>query len=165
MLLLSAEAAFQPGGPFFGEFASEHLSQGFILDRPSLAYKGCGYAIFCTELSVGIIGIYRIGSYASYPHTHEFLLHADTVLQAYTFVEGLERDVFDEGYAVYLYVAHLRTELDGFAFPASYNGTYIMTVNVDDAVTDLPPRKHFLFLYKNLSDDGKPFTVILSIAK
>ena len=25
MLLLSAEASFKPGGPFFGEFTSEHL--------------------------------------------------------------------------------------------------------------------------------------------
>ena len=48
MLLLSAEAAFKPGGPFFGEFTSENLSQGFIPGRPSLAYKGCWYSIFCT---------------------------------------------------------------------------------------------------------------------
>ena len=68
MLLLSAEAAFKPGGPFFGEFTSENLSQGFIPGRPSLAYKGCGYSIFCTELSVGIIGIYGIGSHTSYPY-------------------------------------------------------------------------------------------------
>lgn len=165
MLLLSAEAAFKPGGPFFGEFTSENLSQGFILGRPSLAYKGCGYSIFCTELSVGIIGIYGIGSHASYPHIHELLLHADTVLQAYTFVESLERKMFDERYAVYLYVVDLRTELDGLCFLASYNGTYIMTVNADDAVPDLLPYKHFLFLYKNLSDDGKTFLVILGIAE
>ena len=165
MLLLSAEASFKPGGPFFGEFTSENLSQGFIPGRPSLAYKGCGYSIFCTELSVGIIGIYGIGSHASYPHIHELLLHADTVLQAYTFVESLEREVFDERYAVYLYVVDLRTELDGLCFLASYNGTYIMTVNADDAVPDLPPYKHFLFLYKNLSDDGKTFLVILGISE
>ena len=165
MLLLSAEASFKPGGPFFGEFTSENLSQGFIPGRPSLAYKGCGYSIFCTELSVGIIGIYGIGSHASYPHIHELLLHADTVLQAYTFVESLEREVFDERYAVYLYVVDLRTELDGLCFLASYNGTYIMTVNADDAVPDLLPYKHFLFLYKNLSDDGKTFLVILGISE
>ena len=36
-----------------------------------------------------------------------------------------------------------------------------MTVNADDAVTDLPPFKHFLFLYKNLSDDGSlPFSFL-----
>ena len=165
MLLLSAEASFKPGGPFFGEFTSENLSQGFIPGRPSLAYKGCGYSIFCTELSVGIIGIYGIGSHASYPHIHELLLHADAVLQAYTFVESLEREMFDERYAVYLYVVDLRTELDGLCFLASYNGTYIMTVNADDAVPDLLPYKHFLFLYKNLSDDGKTFLVILGISE
>ena len=101
----------------------------------------------------------------SYPHIHELLLHADAVLQAYTFVESLEREVFDERYAVYLYVVDLRTELDGLCFLASYNGTYIMTVNADDAVPDLLPYKHFLFLYKNLSDDGKTFLVILGIAE
>ena len=73
--------------------------------------------------------------------------------------------MFDERYAVYLYVVDLRTELDGLCFLASYNGTYIMTVNADDAVPDLLPYKHFLFLYKNLSDDGKPFLVILGIAE
>ena len=165
MLLLSDEAAFKPGGPFLGEFTSEDLSQGFIPGRPSLAYKGCGYSIFCTELSVGIIGIYGIGSHASYPHIHELLLHADAVLQAYTFVESLEREVFDERYSVYLYVVDLRAELDGLCFLASYNGTYIMAVNADDAVPDLLPYKHFLFLYKNLSDDGKTLLVILGIAQ
>ena len=78
MLLLSAEAAFKPDGSFFGEFPSKNLSQGFILGHPSLAYEGCGYSIFCVELSVGIIGIYGIGSHASYPHMHESLLHANT---------------------------------------------------------------------------------------
>ena len=112
MLFLSAETAFKPGCPFLGEFTSENLSQGFIPGRPSLTYKGCGYSIFCTELSVGIIGTYGIDSHASYPHIHELLLHADAVLKAYTFVESLELEVFDERYAVYLYVVDLRTELD-----------------------------------------------------
>ena len=57
MLLLSTEASFKPGGPFFWEFTSEHLSQGLILCCPSLAYERSGYPIFCTELSVGIIGV------------------------------------------------------------------------------------------------------------
>ena len=71
--------------------------------------------------------------------------------------------MFDERYSVYLYVACLRTELDRLCFLTSYDRAYIMTVNADDAVTDLPPFKHFLFLYKNLSDDGKTLLVILSI--
>ena len=146
MLLLSAEASFKPGGPFFGEFTSEHLSQRLIFCRPSLAHKGFGYSIFPTELPVGIIGINGIGSHTSYPHIHELLLHTDTVLQPYTLIERLEREVFDEGYAVYLYVASLRPELDGFGFLASYDRTYIMAVDADDAVTDFPPLKHFLFL-------------------
>ena len=142
-----------------------HLPQRLILGRPSLAHKGCGYPIFCIELSVGIIGIYGIGSHTSYPHIHELLLHADTVLQAYTFVESLERKMFDERYAVYLYVVDLRTELDGLGFLASDDGTYIITVDADDAVTDFPPFKHFLFLYKLLSDDGKTLLVILCISE
>ena len=40
-----------------------------------------------------------------------------------------------------------------------------MAVNADDAVTDFLPFKHLLFLYKNLSDDGKTLLVILSIAE
>ncbi len=38
-----------------------------------------------------------------------------------------------------------------------------MTVDADDAVTDFPPFKDFLFLYKNLSDDGKTLLVLRGI--
>ena len=100
----------------------------------------------------------------SHFHIHELLLHTDTVLQTYTFIESLERDVFDERYAVYLYVVNLCTKLDGFGFLASYDGTYIMTVNADNTVTDLTAFKHFLFLYKNFSDDGKTLLVDLCIS-
>ena len=163
MLLLCAETAFKPGAPFFGEFTSENLPQGFIPGRPSLAYEGRGDSVFRAELPVGVIGIYGIGCHASYPYVHEFLLHANAVLQAYPLVESLEREVFDERYAVYLYVVYLRTELNGFRFLASDDGMHIMTGNADDAVTDFSSFKHLLFLYKNLSDDGKPLPVILSI--
>ena len=78
-------------------------------------------------------------------------------------MEGLEGDMFDKRYAVYLYVVDLRTELDEFGFLASYDGTYIMMVNADDTVTDFPPFKHFIFLYKDLSDNRKTFLVILCI--
>ena len=40
-----------------------------------------------------------------------------------------------------------------------------MTVNAYDAVTDFPSFKHLLFLYKNLSDDGKTFLIILGISE
>ena len=40
-----------------------------------------------------------------------------------------------------------------------------MTVDADDAVTDFPTFKHFLFLYKNLSDDGKTLPIILCISE
>ena len=89
----------------------------------------------------------------------------DTVLQAYTLIECLEREVFNERYAVYLYIIDLCTELDGLGFLASDDGTYIITVDADDAVTDFPPFKHFLFLYKHLSDDGKTLLVILCISE
>ena len=38
-------------------------------------------------------------------------------------------------------------------------------IAADDAVTDFPPFKHFLFLYKHLSDDGKTLMVILGISE
>lgn len=132
---------------------------------PSLAHKGCGYSILRTEPPVGIIGINGIGGHTSYPYIHELLLHADAVPQPYALIERLEREMFDERYAVYLYVVDLRTELYGFGLLASYDGTYIMAVDADDAVTDFPPLKHFLFLRKNLSDDGKTLPVILCISK
>ena len=164
MLLFGSEATFKPGGPFFGEFASENLPQRFIPGRPSLAYEGIEDSVFRTELSIGVIGIYRVACRTSHPHFHELLLHTDAVLQTYSFIESLERDVFDERYAVYLYIIDIRTELDGFGFLASYDGTYIMTVNADNTVTDFTAFKHFLFLYENFSDDGKTFLVIMRIS-
>ena len=117
MLLLSAE--LPSCCPFF-ESSLLFLKGSSWL--PFFAHKGCGYPIFCTELSVGIIGIYGIGSHTSYPYIHKLLLHTDTVLQAYTLIECLEREVFDERYAVYLYIIDLCTELDGLGFLASDDG-------------------------------------------
>ncbi len=151
MLLLSTEASFKPMA-FFWEFTSRHLPQRLIFCRSSLAHKGCGYSISCTELSVGIIGIYGIGSQTSY-------------LKPYTLIERIEREMLDERYIVYLYIIDLCTELDGLDSLASDDGTYIMTVNIDDTVTDFSPFKHFLFLYKNLPDDGKMFMIILGISE
>ena len=76
----------------------------------------------------------------------------------------LERNVFDERSVVYLYVVNLCTELDGFGFLASDDGTYIMTVNAYNTVTDLTVFKHFLLLYKDFFDDGKTFLIILCIS-
>ena len=134
-----------------------------ILCRSSLAHEGSGYSIFRAELPVGIVGVYGIGGHASYPHVHESLLHTDAVLQTYTLVESPEREVFDERYAVYLYIVHFCAELDGFGFLAPYDGTYIMTVNAYNTVTDLPALEHFLLLYQRLPDDGKTLPVILCI--
>lgn len=36
----------------------------------------------------------------------------------------------------------------------SYDRAYVMPVNIDNTVTDLPAFEEFLFLYKNLSDYG-----------
>ena len=63
----------------------------------------------------------------------------------YTLIESLEREVFDKRYTVYLYVASLHTELDRLSFLASYNGTYIMTVNADYTFTDFTSFKQVLF--------------------
>lgn len=144
VLLLSTEASFKPGSSLLWKFTSENLSQGFILCRPSLAYKGSGYTIFCTEPSICIIGIYGISSRTSNPDIHEFLLHTDTVLQSYSLIEWLEREVFDKRYTVYLYVVNLCTEFNRLCFLASYDRTYVMTVDADDAVlTFLPSNSSF----------------------
>ena len=90
-------------------------------------------------------------------------MHTDTVLQSYSLIECLEREVFDKRYTVYLYVVNLCTEFNRLCFLASYDRTYVMTVDADDAVIDLPAFKQFLLLYKNLSDYGKAFLIILCI--
>ena len=75
----------------------------------------------------------------------------------------------------YMVVAGFTDETDRNAGAAQWNDsieygtcllyTSIMTVNADDAVTDFPPFKHFLFLYKDLSDGGKTLMVILGISE
>ena len=92
-------------------------------------------------------------------------MHTDTILQAYALIECLERDVLDERDPVYLYVINLCTELDRFYLLTPYDRAYVMTVNTDNTVTDLPAFKEFLFLYKDLSDYGKPFLIILCICE
>ena len=59
----------------------------------------------------------------------------------------------------YLYVVNLCTEFNRLCFLASYDRTYVMTVDADDAIIDLPAFKQFLLLYKNLSDYGKAFLI------
>ena len=62
--------------------------------------------------------------------------------------------MFDERYAVYLYIIDLRTVLDRLGFLASDDGTYIMTVNADDAVMmkkfGLKQRPHFSYMPSKL---------------
>ena len=117
------------------------------------------------RLPAPIIGVYGIGGHTSYPHIYQFLMHTDTILQTYALIEYLERDVLDERDSVYLYVISLCTELDRFCLLAPYDRAYVMTVNTDNTVTDLPAFKEFLFLYKDLSDDGKPFLIILCVSE
>ncbi len=159
-------SCLQVGWPFLFDSS---LLRTFLKDSSLAALplrtKDVDIPYFVQNFLLALLAYMESAATASYPHIHELLLHADTVLQAYTFVESLEREVFDERYAVYLYVVDLRTELDGLCFLASYNGTYIMTVNADDAVPDLPAFKQLLFLYKNLSDDGKTLLVILGISE
>jgi len=69
-------------------------------------------------------------------------------------MKSLDLELFDERYAVNQKITTIDTELDGLGFPASPNGTDIMSVNADDAVTDCRSMKQILFLYKRPSDDG-----------
>lgn len=130
-----------------------------------LRAKEVDIPVFRTELPVGIIGIYRIGGHTPYPYIHQLLMHTDTILQTYALIEYLERDVLDERDSVYLYVISLCTELDRFCLLAPYDRAYVMTVNTDNTVTDLPAFEEFLFLYKDLSDGGKTLMVILGISE
>ena len=67
-------------------------------------------------------------------------------------------------YTVYLYVVNLAPNSTDFV-SLPYDRTYVMTVDADDAVIDLPAFKQFLLLYKNLSDYGKAFLIILCISE
>ena len=125
MLLLSAEASFKPCCPFFWG-SSKHLPQKAHLWPPFPCTKDVDIHILYRTFCWHYWHIWNRQP-TSYPYIHK-LLHTDTVLQAYTLIECLEREVFDERYAVYLYIIDLCTELDGLGFLASDDGTYIMTV-------------------------------------
>ncbi len=163
MLLLSAEAAFKTGGPFFGEFTSENLSQGFILGRPSLRTKDVDIPYFVQNFLLALL------AYMESAATHltlTFMSFCCMRIQSFRRIPSLkalnERCSMNDMPSICMLLTFAPNSTD-FVFLASYNGTYIMTVNADDAVPDLLPYKHFLFLYKNLSDDGKTFLVILGI--
>ena len=142
--------------PLLRTFSRFHPLQPFLcVRRKGISHISC-------RTSGCVCGV---GSHTPYPYIHELLLHTDAVFQTYTLIESLEREAFDERNAVYLYIIDLDTELDGFPFLASYDGEYVMAVNADDVVTDLPIFKHFLFLYKDLSDDGQPLPVIRCISE
>ena len=130
---------------------------------PFPAYEGSGDPIYRTELSVSVIGIYGIGSHASYPHVHELLLHANTVSPSGVCPHWKlwRKCVQWTMPSIFMLPALAPNSTDFMSLPLTMRR--IMTVNADDAVTDLPAFKHFLFLYKNLSDDGKPLLVILCI--
>ena len=72
-----------------------NLSQDSSLAALPLRTKDVDIPYFVQNFRLALLA-YGIGSHASCPHIHELLLHADTVLQAYTFVESLERKMFDE---------------------------------------------------------------------
>ena len=55
MLLLGAEAAFKPGGPFFGEFTSEHLPQRLILCPLPLRTKDVDIPYFVQNLLLALL--------------------------------------------------------------------------------------------------------------
>lgn len=128
---------------FWGPFSRIYPSLPFPCVRRKWIFR-----ISCRTFCLDYWRVYGIGSCASYPHIHKFLLHADTVLQAYVLIESLERDMFDERYTVDLYVVDLCTKFSGLGSLASYDGTYIMAVNTDDMITNLPALKQFLFLHK-----------------
>lgn len=64
--------------------------------KTSLAHEGSGYSVFRTELLVGIVGVYGIGSDTSDPYIHELLLHTYTIFKPYALIEGFESNMLDE---------------------------------------------------------------------
>ena len=97
----------------------------FVMITVAICAGACGSASGGMGVAFNALTDTYLALGAKLPYIHKLLLHADTVLQAYTFVESLERKMFDERYAVYLYVVDLRTELDGLCFLASYNAMIV----------------------------------------
>lgn len=58
--------------------------------KTSLAHEGSGYSVFRTELLVGIVGVYGIGSDTSDPYIHELLLHTYTIFKPYPSLKALK---------------------------------------------------------------------------
>lgn len=164
MLFLCTETAFEPGESFPREFTPEDLPHLPVLCSPSLAYKGCGYPIFVQNFLLALL------VYMESVDTHltlTFISFWCIRIQSFRRIPSLnalkEMCPINEIPSVCMYVARLCTEFDRFCLLAPYDRAYVMTVNTDNTVTGLPAFKHLLFLYKNLSDYGKPFLIILCI--
>ena len=99
------------------EFLLSTFLKGSSLAALPLHTKDVDIPYFVQNFLLALLAYMESAAHTSYPFVHKLLLHTDTVLQAYTLIECLEREVFDERYAVYLYIIDLCTELDGLGFP------------------------------------------------
>ena len=105
----------------------------FVLGPGAFADEIGGDAIGRAIRPVVVIGIDGVHTYAGYLHARQRFLIFNALFQPRPFVEGFEGMVLDERDAVDLYVVDLGAEFDTFVLLPSHNGTYIRTVDADDA--------------------------------
>lgn len=96
MLFLRTEAAFK-----LVALSLESSLLSTFLKRSSFAAlpfrtKEVDIPYFVQNFLLALLAYMGVGSHASHPHIHKFLPHADAVLQPYTLIEGIEREMFNE---------------------------------------------------------------------
>ena len=139
MLLLSAEASFKPGALSFESSLLRTFLKDSSLAALPLRTKDVDIPYFVQNFLLALL------AYMESAATHltltcmSFCCMRMQSFRRMPSLKALNETCSMNDMPVYLYVVDLRTELDGLGFLASYNGTYIMTVDADDAAADLPP--------------------------
>lgn len=137
VLFLIAEAALHYRGTQVSEDSLCGVIIGSLILWPwAFANKAGRNSVFRAVPAGFIICIDGVSSEAFDLYACQFLMILNTLLYAYSLVEGFKRVVFDEGYAVYLNVVDLGSELHALVLLASDYGANIWAVDTDYAVLD-----------------------------
>ena len=137
MLLLIAETSLHNCGAKIAEDTSGSVVVlCFVLGLGTFAGKAGCDTLLGAVFAGFIIGIDSVTAKLLDINSGQFLLILNAFLYPYPFIESLKGVMLDEGYAVYLYVVDLGSELGGFVFLSTFNGAYVWAVNADNAVFD-----------------------------
>ena len=158
VLFLVAETAFHHSGTQVADNASRGAHpRVFVLRLGPLAHKIGDDFVLCAVSAVGVVGIDGVGSHTLNLGARQALLVLNAFLQTDTLVECLEREVLDEGDAVYLDIVGFGSELDTLVLLAADDRADIRAVDAHDAVLHFPLVEQLTLLPQHFPAGQQPF--------